>query len=203
MVCKCIREIVLSDGTKFINGNYYTYERYGYRFHVSKSGKPEYGIQKHNKVMSIENFNEFFIDISNISKKTKEVSKGPSQINVNKIVDRSLTDLLKTGGLLDVKENLKLRTIRLKITLERDMKSCELLKNIDPDILLYTPEFWKSVESSRVKYHIYYISQCLKRINDIDWCIRNRLKFYQYSSLQLFSLIQLKDKLSIENSEPV
>lgn len=205
MVCKCIKEIVLSDETKFINGNYYNYEFYNEIFCVKKPGRPEYGIQAHNQVMSVEKFKEFFIDISNINnEKPKVVSKGPSQINVTNIVDRSLNDLLKQGlGFLETKENLRLRTVRLKVGLEKDMKTCELLKNVDPDVLLNTPDFWKSVDSSRVKYHLYYISHCFKRIDDIDWCLRNRLKFYEYSSLQLFNLIKLRDKLSIENSEPV
>ena len=74
---------------------------------------------------------------------------------------------------------------------------------IDPDVLLYTPDYWTKVESSRVKYHLYYISHCLKRIEDINWCLTHRLKFYEYSSLQLFNLIKLKEKLSLENAEPV
>jgi len=206
MVCKCIKEIVLSDGSKFINGNYYTYEFHNEIFCVKKPGKPQYGIEGHNQVMPVEKFKEFFIDMSNVKtqEKPKEVSKGPSLLSVTTIVDRSLTDLLKQGlGFLDTKENLRLRTVRLRTSLEKDMKTCELLKNVDPDILLYTPEYWKSVESSRVKYHLYYISHCLKRIEDINWCLTNRLKFYEYSPLQLFNLIKLRDKLSLENAEPV
>ena len=205
MVCKCIKEIVLSDGTKFINGNYYTYEFYNEVFCVKKPGKPQYGIKGHNQVMSVEKFREFFIDVYSVeTEKPKVVTKGPSQLNVTTIVDRSLTDLLKQGlGFLDTKENLRLRTVRLRAGLEKDMKTCELLKNVDPDVLLYTPEYWKSVDSSRVKYHLYYISHCFKRIEDIDWCLKNRLKFYEYSTLQLFNLIKLRDKLSLENAEPI
>lgn len=206
MVCKCIKEIVLSDGSKFISGNYYTYEFYNELFCVKKTGRPEYKIEGYNQIMPVEKFKEFFIDMSNIKtqEKPKEVSKGPSLLNVTNIVDRSLTDLFKQGsGFLDTKENLRLRTVRLRTSLEKDMRTCELLKDVDPDVLLYTPEFWKNVESSRVKYHLYYISHCLKRIDDINWCLKNRLKFYEYSPLQLFNLIKLKEKLSIENAEPV
>jgi hypothetical protein len=206
MVCKCIKEIVLSDGSKFINGNYYTYEFHNEIFCVKKPGKPQYGIEGHNQVMPVERFKEFFIDMSNVKtqEKPKEVSKGPSKLSVTSIVDRSLIDLLKQNlGFLEAKENLRLRTVKLRTSLERDMKTCELLKNIDPDILLYTPDYWTKVESSRVKYHLYYISHCLKRIEDINWCLTNRLKFYEYSALQLFNLIKLKEKLSLENAEPV
>jgi hypothetical protein len=204
MVCKCIKKI---EDSKFISGNYYTYEINNGVYCVIKPGKPVYGIPNINQVMNLDTFNEYFIDMSGklIDRKPKvEVTKGPNRLNVINIVDRSLTDLLKQNlGFLEAKENLRLRTVRLRVGLERDMKTCELLKNVDPDILLYTPEYWASVESSRVKYHLYYISHCLKRIEDINWCLTNRLKFYEYSSLQLFNLIKLKEKLSLENAEPI
>jgi hypothetical protein len=206
MVCKCIKEIVLSDGSKFINGNYYMYEFYNGNFLVKKPGKQEYKIPNYNQVMDEKGFNEYFVDISKVNKevKPKVEIKGPSKISVMNIIDNSLIDLLKKGsGFVDTRENLTKRTVRLKESLEKDMKACELLKNVDPDILLYTPDFWKNVESSRVKYHIYYISHCLKRIEDINWCLKNRLRFYKYSKLQLFNLIKLKEKLSIENAKPV
>lgn len=205
MVCKCIKKI---EDSKFISGNYYTYEFTNDVYCVIKPGKPVYGIPNINQVMNLDTFNEYFIDMSGptiIDRKPKvEVTKGPNRLSVINIVDQSLTDLLKKSlGFLEAKENLRLRTVKLRVSLERDMKTCELLKNVDPDILLYTPEYWVSVESSRVKYHLYYISHCLKRIEDINWCLTNRLKFYEYSSLQLFNLIKLKEKLSLENAQPV
>ena len=206
MVCKCIKEIV-SDGSKFISGNYYTYEFYNELFCVKKPGRPEYRIEGHNQVMPVEKFKEFFVDMSSVKveeKKHKVEVKGPSKLSVSNIIDRSMTDLLKQGlGFLETKENLRLRTVKLRVSLERDMKTCDLLKNVDPDILLYTPDYWTAVQSSRVKYHLYYISHCLKRIEDINWCLKHRLKFYKYSALQLFNLIKLKEKLSLENAEPI
>jgi hypothetical protein len=204
MVCKCIKKL---EDSKFIYSNYYTYEFTNGFYCVIKPGKPEYGIPNTNQVMNIDTFNEYFIDMSGptiIDRKPKVETKGPNKLSVINIVDRSLIDLLKQNlGFLEAKENLRLRTVKLRITLERDMKTCELLKNVDPDILLLTPEYWSAVESSRVKYHLYYISHCLKRIEDINWCVINRLKFYEYSSLQLFNLIKLKEKLSLENAQPV
>lgn len=204
MVCKCIKDIASNDGLKFSNGNYYTYFFNNDVYCITKPGKPVYNIPNYNQVMNLDSFNEHFMDVSKVKKEVKVESKGPSKISVCNIVDKSLIDLLTKGlGFLEAKENLRLRNERLKVSFEKDMKSCELLKNVDPDVLLHTPEYWGSVESSRVKYHLYYISHCLKRIEDINWCLRNRLKFYDYNSLQLFNLIKLKEKLSIENSEPV
>jgi hypothetical protein len=202
MICRCIKVI---EGAKFILGNYYTYEFYNETYCVVKPGKPEYKIPNYNQVMNEKEFNEYFVDMSKAKiEKPKVEVKGPSKLSVTSIVDRSLTDLLKQNlGFLETKENLRLRTVKLRVSLERDMKTCELLKNIDPDVLLYTPDYWTKVESSRVKYHLYYISHCLKRIEDINWCLKNRLKFYEYSALQLFNLIKLKEKLSLENAEPV
>jgi len=202
MVCRCIKKI---EDSKFISGNYYTYEFNNDVYCVIKPGKPVYGIPNINQVMNLDTFNEYFIDMSNAKPVEKKVEvKGPSKLSVTSIVDRSLTDLLKQNlGFLEAKENLRLRTIRLRVSLERDMKTCDLLKNVDPDILLYTPDYWTSVQSSRVKYHLYYISHCLKRIEDINWCLTHRLKFYEYSALQLFNLIKLKEKLSLENAEPI
>lgn len=208
MICKCIKEIVLSDGSKFINGNYYTYEFHNETYCVRKPGRPEYKIEGFNQVMNLDGFNQYFIDMSmeptEVKPKveTKVETKGPTKLSVTNIIDRSLTDLIKQGlGFLEAKENLRLRTIKLRVSLERDMKTCELLKDVDPDVLLYTPEYWNTIQSSRVKYHLYYISHCLKRIDDINWCIRNRLRFQEYNSLQLFNLIKLKEKLSLENLE--
>jgi hypothetical protein len=128
-------------------------------------------------------------------------NKGPNRSSVINIVDRNLEDLLKEGsGFLETKKNLKLRTQKIKENLIRDMKTSEVLKNINVDLLLSSPEKWSLIESSRIKYYLYYITQCLKRIDDIDWCVRNRLRFYDYNSLQLFNLIKLKDKL-LDNLE--
>ncbi len=196
MICKCIKDIVLisDNGKNFINGNYYNYDIIDNIYCINKPGKPVYSIENLNIIMDMNDFNESFIDISNLKPVSKKIESGPNRLNVINIVDRSLIELLKEGvGFLDVKENLIQRTIRLKKGLEKDMKTCELLRTVDPDILLNTPEFWISVNSSRVKYHLYYITQCSKRINDIDWCLSNRLKFYNYSVLQLFNLIKLKD----------
>ena len=73
----------------------------------------------------------------------------------------------------------------------------------DPDVLLHNEDFWPMIDSSRIKYNIFYITHCLKRMEDIDWIVKNRLKFHEYDRLQIFNLIKLKEKLSLENAEPV
>lgn len=54
----------------------------------------------------------------------------------------------------------------------------------------------------RAKYSIFYINHSMRRIKDINWLDSKKKDFSKYSNSQIFRLIKLKDKLSIENSLP-
>jgi hypothetical protein len=47
-----------------------------------------------------------------------------------------------------------------------------------------------------------YIKVCAQRVKDLDWLIKNKYKFPKIPNSQVFKLIKLKEKLSIENALP-
>jgi hypothetical protein len=71
-------------------------------------------------------------------------------------------------------------------------------KDVDVDTILATELC--EIKSSRTRYYIYYINHCNKRIIDLNWILDNRFKFPNFGIKQIFKLMMLKDKLSIENS---
>ncbi len=204
MVCRCINQITMNSGFK--KDNFYVYDTYKHSITGVKLFRVQTIKNGYEHTFVESKFKEYFYDISDYkpNKVVENKNMGPKRDSVKSIVDRSLVDLLKDGIVfLEVKENLRARSLKIKANLIRDMKLCSQLKDKDPDVLLYNEDFWPMIESSRIKYNIFYITHCLKRIEDIDWIVKNRLKFKEYNSLQVFNLIKLKEKLSLENSEPV
>ncbi len=117
---------------------------------------------------------------------------------VESILDKNIIKLFDDGlGLHGTIENIFQRDIKFRGILLRDFKG------IDIDLILSDEEGWSKIESSRMRYYIYYINHCNKRIIDINWILHNRLKFVDFTNKQIFKLVMLKDKLSIKNSVPV
>jgi hypothetical protein len=56
--------------------------------------------------------------------------------------------------------------------------------------------------TTRIKYSILYIRHSLDRISDLNWVDLNKKKFKHLCNSQIFGLIKLKEKLSIDNSLP-
>jgi hypothetical protein len=190
----------------FVKDNFYVYDTYKHSITGVKMFRVQTVYKGYEHTFVESKFKEYFYDISDYKpgKVAEKKNMGPKRDSVKSIVDRSFEDLLKEGmGFLEIKENLKLRSLKIKSNMIRDMKLCADLKDKDPDVILNNEEFWPMIESSRIKYNIFYINHCNKRIDDINWIIKNRLKFSEYDSLQVFNLIKLKEKLSLENAEPV
>ena len=122
------------------------------------------------------------------------ISQGPKYYNVSNLLDKNMKDKLKELSLLDAIDDLENRVIRFKGIIERDFPG------VEPEVAL-TTELDK-IESSRLRYNLYYILHARKRVKDFKWMIRNRVKFYKYDNLQLFNLVLLKEKLSQENALP-
>jgi hypothetical protein len=117
---------------------------------------------------------------------------------VESILDKNIIKLFDDGlGLHGTIENIFQRGIKFRGILLRDFKG------IDIDLILSDEESWSKIESSRMRYYIYYINHCNKRIIDINWILHNRLKFVDFTNKQIFKLMMLKDKLSVRNSVPV
>jgi len=121
-------------------------------------------------------------------------SKGPKYYNVANLIDKNMKDKLKELSLLDTIDDLENRVNKFKGIIEKDfpgvIAEVALESNLD------------DIESSRLRYNLYYILHARKRVKDFKWMIRNRVKFYKYDNLQLFNLILLKEKLSQENALP-
>jgi hypothetical protein len=122
------------------------------------------------------------------------VSQGPKYYMVCNLVDKNMKDKLKEISLLDAIDDLENRVIRFKDIIKRDFPGVIAEVALESDI--------NKIESSRLRYNLYYIIHAKKRIKDFKWMIRNRIKFHKYNNLQLFNLILLKERLSQENALP-
>jgi len=105
-----------------------------------------------------------------------------------RMVDRTITQSFKGGeNIDDIKSQLRTRSVNFMKVLLKD-------KTIDVDEVMSTD--WENLTSSRIKYGVYYIKNCSKRIDDLDWVLTNKNKFGGRNEEQIFGLIKLKDKLS-------
>ena len=117
-------------------------------------------------------------------------------INVSNLVDRNIGDKLKELCIVDLINELKERIEKFKLIINRDYP------NIDIDVLL-TKKDYAAIEPSRLRYNVMYIHHCNKRIKDLEWMVRTRFRFYNYTNIQIFNLVKLKEKMGVENSLPV
>ena len=104
------------------------------------------------------------------------------------MVDRTITQSFKgEKDIVDIKQQLNTRCVNFMKVLLKD-------ETIDIDEVMVTD--WENLKSSRIKYGVYYIRSCNKRIDDLDWVLSNKGKFTGRNEEQIFGLIKLKDKLS-------
>jgi hypothetical protein len=83
-------------------------------------------------------------------------------------------------------------------------KFCDNIKQADKtaDVLKLLMMETETITPSKTKYQVMYIKVCAQRVKDLDWLIKNKHKFPGRSNSQVFKLIKLKEKLSIENAIP-
>lgn len=81
---------------------------------------------------------------------------------------------------------------------------CDSIRNADKniDVLKLLMMETESITPSKTKYQIMYIKACSQRVKDLDWLMKNKYKFPGRSNSQVFKLIKLKEKLSVENALP-
>lgn len=104
------------------------------------------------------------------------------------MVDRTIKQSFKGDkDIIDIKKQLKTRCVNFMKVLLKD-------ETLDIDEVMTSD--WEDLKSSRIKYGVYYIRSCNKRIDDLDWVLNNKYKFTGRDESEIFGLIKLKDKLS-------
>jgi len=79
----------------------------------------------------------------------------------------------------------------LKKVLNRDRPDIKI------DELLHIKD-WSIIEPIRARYTVFYVQHSSKRIEDVNWIEKNKNKFTNLSNSQIFNLVKLKEKLSVE-----
>ena len=83
-------------------------------------------------------------------------------------------------------------------------KFCDNIRdtNKNVDVLKLLMMETENITPTKTKYQVMYIKVCAQRVKDLDWLMRNKYKFPGRSNSQVFKLIKLKEKLSVENAIP-
>lgn len=103
-----------------------------------------------------------------------------------KMVDRCISQSFEKGNnITDIQIELETKKVKFKSILDRDMCNVEEILSAD----------WDDIKSSKARYGSFYIRNCSKRIEDLDWIIKNKNKFNRYSYSEIFQLIKFKEKL--------
>ncbi len=84
-----------------------------------------------------------------------------------------------------------------------NLKECiERFKNKDTFINVskrYLLNNWSQIAFKK-RYTAYYVMYSTKRLHDMEWIVKSTSKFPTYQRSKMFSLVQLKDKLSEQKS---
>lgn len=115
--------------------------------------------------------------------------------NVANLVDKNITQKLNELCILDLVSELSERVQKFKGIIKANYPE------IDVKAVLERKDY-ALIEASRLRYNVMYIHHCNKRIKDLRWMVQTRYRFYNYKNTQIFNLIKLKEKLSVENSLP-
>lgn len=79
----------------------------------------------------------------------------------------------------------------LSENVERYIKRDSFIKVSEP----YLVRNWERIEWKK-RMTTMLVIQSMRRINDIKWIKKNHYRFQQYSSVKMYKLISLKDKLN-------
>jgi hypothetical protein len=113
---------------------------------------------------------------------------------ITEMIDKKILESFSNGFAIKVIQNqLEEKANKFAANIKQD-PTVDLLR-------LLSLEF-DQVAPVRTKFGVAYIKQSLKRIKDLEWVKKNKYKFPQHSSSQVFNLLKLKEKLSKENALP-
>ncbi len=107
-----------------------------------------------------------------------------------KMVDTTIIQSFKNGhDVNQIKDSLEIRCVNFKKVLLKD-------ETINIEAVLSAN--WDEITSSRQRYGSFYIRSCIKRIEDLNWVLKSKMKFYNKTEEQIFNFVKLKDKLSLK-----
>lgn len=117
------------------------------------------------------------------------------QESVFNMIDRSIISSLVEGhAIRSIQDDLNTRMNNMVTSIKACDKNADVLKLLLTDVEKITP--------SKTKYQVMYIKVCSRRVKDLDWLIKNKYKFPRLSNSQVFNLLKLKEKLSVESAIP-
>jgi hypothetical protein len=114
-----------------------------------------------------------------------------------------IIDMIDNKIVLAFTEGLAISVIKKDLS-EKEEKFTKLVQtnsnNSDMTLKEILSSDWESADKVKTKYSIFYVQHVNKRIKDLNWLELNKYKFRKYSNSQVFNLIKLKEKLSLDNS---
>jgi len=117
------------------------------------------------------------------------------QESIFNMIDKKIIQSLIDGTAPSfIQKDLNTNISRFLYNIQKDDKTVDVLRLLKMKAETITP--------SKTKYQIMYIKVCAQRVKDLDWLINNKYKFPKIPNSQVFKLIKLKEKLSIENALP-
>lgn len=111
--------------------------------------------------------------------------------SINDMVDRRIIESLQMGSSIAlIRLEIGTKIHNFQKVFEKDNTDVSSLMKLD----------FNELGPAKTRYGITYIKHSLKRIEDLRWIEKNKLKFRNFSNSQIFRLLQLRDKLSKENA---
>ena len=114
---------------------------------------------------------------------------------IAEMIDRNIVTKLSEGHAIPiVKDELSQKMNKFASNVKESDKNIDLYKLLISDPNTITP--------TKTRYQIIYINHCAQRIKDLDWVSKNKINYPLLSRSQVFKLLKLKEKLSVENALP-
>jgi hypothetical protein len=113
------------------------------------------------------------------------------------LIDNRIIERLQVLSILEVKQETFNKASRFSDIIKRDIPDIninKLLNNDSTELNKIDPKL-----TNRIKYCIFYINHCYGRVNDLEWMLKNRIKFNRYDNQKLFRLLKFKESFFYKN----
>lgn len=121
---------------------------------------------------------------------------------ISDLIDGKIIQMLESGATFDeIYNHLIAKGQRFTSILSNQLPENTDIKEV-MNSELPEPDY-KDFSNNKIRYCVFYIKQCYHRADEVQWFMKNRLRFYKYDDKKIFNLIKFRERISPEPSPPV